>query len=61
MTAGSALAAFIALGAAGWHFRWQLEHWRPEDQGSALAVFRSNRDFGLLAFAAALLSGLTFF
>lgn len=58
VTAGAGLPALLVLGAAGWHFRWQLKNWRTEDPSSALSIFRSNRDFGLLVFAAALLSGL---
>ncbi|MES2144426.1 MAG: 4-hydroxybenzoate octaprenyltransferase [Pseudomonadota bacterium] len=54
-----ALKLVVALGgvwAFGWHLFWQLRRLNPADPASCLAVFRSNRDAGLilwLFFAAA--------
>ncbi len=49
---GSPLALVVALGApaamAG-HMVWQLSRFDPRDTGTCLALFRSNRDAGLLA------------
>ncbi|MGZ9109210.1 MAG: 4-hydroxybenzoate octaprenyltransferase [Micavibrio sp.] len=59
--AGSGPLGLIVLVGAGAHFRWQLRRWVPEDPASALAVFRSNRDFGLILLAAAALSGVHLF
>lgn len=59
--AGAGFPALLVLGAAGWHFRWQLKTWQLDDPRSSLAIFRSNRDFGLIVFAAALLSGIHLF
>lgn len=49
---GAGLLSLILLGGAGWHLRWQLKRWTLGDAASALAIFRSNRDYGLLVFAA---------
>lgn len=41
----------VALGgvwAFGWHLFWQLRRLDPSDPASCLAVFRSNRDAGLI-------------
>ncbi len=38
---------------AGLHMAWQVVRWDLSDTGSALAVFKSNRDCGLLVLAAA--------
>lgn len=41
---------------AGLHLVWQMREWQPDDAQSALKVFKSNRDFGLLVFAACVLA-----
>ena len=54
-----ALAGFMAEGfftplfllPAAWHLRAQLKKWDVNDPASALATFKSNRDFGLLVLA----------
>lgn len=38
--------ALWALPAA--HALWQVRHWQMDDSASSLAMFRANRDFGLL-------------
>ncbi len=46
------LSTLVALGgvwALGWHMVWQMRRLRVEDPASCLAVFRSNRDAGLIA------------
>jgi 4-hydroxybenzoate polyprenyltransferase len=48
---GNVLALVVALGGAwgmGWHMTWQLSAFDPEDGGRLLAIFRSNRDAGLI-------------
>ena len=53
------LAGFMAEGfftplfllPAAWHLRAQLKKWDVNDPASALATFKSNRDFGLLVLA----------
>ena len=50
----SPLALAVALGAPmglGWHMAWQLARFRPDDSGRLIALFRSNRDAGLIATA----------
>ncbi|MEQ9258144.1 MAG: 4-hydroxybenzoate octaprenyltransferase [Roseovarius sp.] len=47
----SPLALVLALAgtwAFGWHMHWQLRQFDPDDHGKLLALFRSNRDAGLL-------------
>ncbi|WP_371037578.1 MULTISPECIES: 4-hydroxybenzoate octaprenyltransferase [unclassified Rhodosalinus] len=59
---GEILALVIAIGgpwAMGWHMAWQLRRLDLGDNDRLLALFRSNRDAGLLPvlfFAAALLA-----
>lgn len=43
--------AFLALGA--FQLMWQVRLWDIDDPASSLAVFRSNRDFGLILLLAA--------
>ena len=48
---GNALALVVALGGAwamGWHLTWQLTAFDPDDGAGLLAIFRSNRDAGLI-------------
>jgi 4-hydroxybenzoate polyprenyltransferase len=45
------LALVVALGgvwAMGWHLRWQMQRLDLDDPASCLAVFRMNRDAGLI-------------
>lgn len=49
LTLGNARAlAILPLALAGVHFLWQVRTWNREDPASALKVFKSNRDFGLI-------------
>jgi len=48
---GNALALVVALGGAwamGWHMTWQLTAFDPDDGAGLLAIFRSNRDAGVI-------------
>lgn len=48
---GRILALVVALGgvwAMGWHIQWQMRRLDLEDPASCMAVFRSNRDAGLI-------------
>ncbi|MFN6925421.1 MAG: 4-hydroxybenzoate octaprenyltransferase [Tabrizicola sp.] len=48
---GRVLALVVALGgvwAMGWHLQWQMRTIDLDDPASCLAVFRSNRDAGLI-------------
>ncbi|MCC5975119.1 MAG: 4-hydroxybenzoate octaprenyltransferase [Rubellimicrobium sp.] len=48
---GNGLALVIALGgpwAMGWHLTWQLRQFDPGNPARLLAIFRSNRDAGLI-------------
>jgi 4-hydroxybenzoate polyprenyltransferase len=48
---GRVLALVVALGgvwAMGWHIQWQMRRLDLDDPASCLAVFRSNRDAGLI-------------
>ena len=51
--------ALAALLPVAWHLGWQVATLRPEDGGSALSRFRSNRFAGLLMFAACFVVGTT--
>ncbi|MBL9050044.1 MAG: 4-hydroxybenzoate octaprenyltransferase [Tabrizicola sp.] len=49
--AGRPLAFVVALGgvwAMGWHLGWQMARLDLDDPASCLAIFRSNRDAGLI-------------
>ncbi len=51
------LVALCGTWAFGWHLQWQLSHFDPDSADKLVALFRSNRDAGLLPlpfFAAAL-------
>ena len=55
------LALVLGIGAPwalGWHLAWQLRRLDTDDPDRCLALFRSNRDAGLLA---ALFLGLAAF
>lgn len=47
---------FAILTTAGIHFIWQLMAWKSENPASCLAIFRSNRDAGLIILLASLCS-----
>ena len=51
--------ALLALAPVALHFVWQVATLVPEDGVNALARFRSNRNAGLLMFAACLVIGQT--
>ncbi len=49
---GNVLKMAVALGAPwamGWHMTWQMRRLDTDDPASCLAIFRSNRDAGLIA------------
>jgi 4-hydroxybenzoate polyprenyltransferase len=48
----------IGIVAAAFHAIWQLRHLDIADPGCCLALFRANRDFGLMIFAGAVLDSL---
>ena len=50
--------AFPGLGLVGVHLFWQIRCWDMDDPACSLAVFKSNRDLGLLVLAAILASGI---
>ncbi len=52
--AGAGMMALFILGLSLPHMVWQVKTWRQEDPASALAVFKSNRDFGIIVLSAAL-------
>lgn len=43
---------FLLLLPAAAHAAWQIWRWNPQDKNSSLAIFKSNRDFGLMVLAA---------
>jgi 4-hydroxybenzoate polyprenyltransferase len=51
--AGAGAVYHIGVVAAGLHAVWQLARLDIDDPARCLRLFRSNRDFGLLIFAAA--------
>ncbi|TVR83140.1 MAG: 4-hydroxybenzoate octaprenyltransferase [Rhodospirillales bacterium] len=51
--AGLAWPYFAALAAAAVHFAWQVKRVDIDNPGNCLAVFKSNRDVGLMIFAGA--------
>ena len=51
---GLSPAFYWGMCIAALHAVWHLVRWRMEDPASCLAVFRSNRDFGLIVFLALL-------
>ncbi len=44
----SLVLAALGAWALGWHLTWQLGQFDPEDEGTLLRLFRSNRDAGLI-------------
>jgi 4-hydroxybenzoate polyprenyltransferase len=51
-TAGGGAVFFAGVIAFGAHLAWQIRSLRIEDAGHCLFVFKSNRDAGLILFAA---------
>lgn len=49
---GFGVISLLLLAAAAAHFVWQVAGWKPADPADCLKRFRSNRDAGLLVFAA---------
>jgi 4-hydroxybenzoate polyprenyltransferase len=56
--AGAGAIYMAGLGAAGVHAAWQVARLDIDDPGNCLRLFKSNRDFGLIVFAGALLQSL---
>ena len=56
--AGAGAIYHIGVAAAGAHAVWQLARLDIDDPARCLQLFRSNRDFGLLIFAAAVADSL---
>lgn len=54
LAAGAGFFSFFILSVAGLHPIRQIWTWDADDPASSLKIFRSNRDFGLLVLAAAL-------
>lgn len=50
--AGAGVAAFVGLGLFALHLAWQVARLDRNDGAGALHLFRSNRDAGLILFAA---------
>ena len=57
--AGAGVLFTIGIVAAAFHAIWQLRQLDIADPGRCLMLFRSNRDFGLIIFAGAVLDSLT--
>jgi 4-hydroxybenzoate polyprenyltransferase len=55
VVADAGYISLIVLMGGALHFTWQLKNWKRDDVATALMVFRSNRDFGLILLAAAAL------
>jgi 4-hydroxybenzoate polyprenyltransferase len=51
-SAGGGLVFLLGLGAFALHLAWQVRRLRIDDPINCLAVFKSNRDAGLILFAA---------
>ena len=58
--AGLGFAGFVAVGVYGLHLAWQVFRLQNREAALALALFRSNREAGLILFAALVLGGLRF-
>lgn len=56
--AGAGLASFIGLGLFALHLGWQVTRIDRADGAGALRLFRSNRDAGLVLFAAMVIDAL---
>ena len=58
LLAGAGWVFTVGIVAAAFHAIWQLRQLDIADAGRCLMLFRSNRDFGLLVFAGAVLDSL---
>ena len=58
LLAGAGLISMTALAAAALHATWQLSQLDIADSRRCLVLFRSNRDFGLIIFAGAVIDSL---
>ncbi|MCC0054854.1 MAG: 4-hydroxybenzoate octaprenyltransferase [Rhodobiaceae bacterium] len=56
--AGGGIIAFAGLAAGAAHMVWQIRRFDPADGTTALRLFRSNRDYGLILFAGFCLDAL---
>ncbi len=56
--AGAGMLFFAGLVPAGIHLAWQIRTLDTEDSDRCLRLFRSNRDFGLIVFAAIVLDAV---
>lgn len=56
--AGASVIFHLAVAAAAVHAAWQLSQLDTDDPDNCLRLFRSNREFGLIIFAGALLASL---
>jgi 4-hydroxybenzoate polyprenyltransferase len=56
--AGGGALFFAGVAAFGAHLAWQVRSLRIEDAGNCLYVFKSNRDAGLILFAALVVDAL---
>ena len=52
LAVGGGFASALCLAALAGHFAWQVARLRPDDSRLVLRLFKSNRDAGLLLFAA---------
>lgn len=55
---GAGSIYFAGLGVAAAHAAWQVSNLDIDDPGNCLRLFKSNRDFGLIIFAGAVLDSL---
>jgi 4-hydroxybenzoate polyprenyltransferase len=53
--AGAPLESLVILGVGAGHLIWQVRKIDPANPASALSMFRSNRDFGLIVAVAAIM------
>ena len=58
MARGAGLAGWAGLAAFAGHLGWQIGRIAPEDTSRSLALFRSNRDAGLVLFAGLALNAM---
>ena len=56
--AGAGAIFHLGVAAAALHAAWQLSRLNIDDPDSCLRIFRSNRDFGLIILAGAIISSL---
>jgi 4-hydroxybenzoate polyprenyltransferase len=56
--AGAGALFHLGVVAAALHAAWQLSRLDIDNPESCLKIFRSNRDFGLIIFAGAMVSSL---